>query len=212
MSFSNNLKYLRKQKNYSQDFLAEQLGYKSFTTIQKWESGIAEPSVDVLKKLAKMFNVSMDELLNEELTDEDDQKIQTSIISKNIRYLRKQKGWGQDELARRIGKSESAIQMWESDKRSPTMGTVEELTKIFDIDINTLIYKDLQTGEVNKSGFASPFEEVTNPDDAAMVFIKHPQVAAFGGYDIEKMSDEEKIEFANQILDSIKFFASKYKK
>lgn len=210
MSFSNNLKYLRKQKNYSQDYIAEQLGYKSFTTVQKWESGIAEPSVDVLKKLARMFDVSMDELLNEDLTN--DSKIQASIISKNIRFLRKQKGWGQDELARRIGKSESAIQMWESDKRSPTMGTAEELTKIFDIDINTLIYKDLQTGEINKSGYATSFEEVTNPDDAAMVFIKHPQIAAFGGYDIERMSDEEKIEFANQILDSIKFFASKYKK
>ncbi|MCR0264215.1 helix-turn-helix domain-containing protein [[Clostridium] innocuum] len=212
MSFANNLKYLRKQKNYSQDYLAEQLGYKSFTTIQKWESGIAEPSVDVLKKLADMFNVSMDELLNEELSNESHSNIQASIISKNIRFLRKQKGWGQDELAKRIGRTQPTIQLWETDKRSPTMGMVEELTKIFGIDINTLIYKDLQTGEVNKSGYATSFEEVTNPDDAAMVFIRHPQIAAFGGYDIEKMSDEEKIEFANQILDSIKFFASKYKR
>ncbi|MCR0264780.1 helix-turn-helix transcriptional regulator [[Clostridium] innocuum] len=136
----------------------------------------------------------------------------TSIISKNIRYLRKQLHMSQQQLADKTGKSESAIQMWESDKRSPTMGTVERLTEIFGIDMNTLVYEDLQTGEVNKSGFATSFEEVTNPDDAAMVFIRHPQIAAFGGYDIEKMSDEEKIEFANQILDSIKFFASKYKK
>ncbi len=136
----------------------------------------------------------------------------TSIISKNIRYLRKQLHMSQQQLADKTGKSESAIQMWESDKRSPTMGTVERLTEIFGIDMNTLVYEDLQTGEVNKSGYTTPFEEVTNPDDAAMVFIKHPQVAAFGGYDIERMSDEEKIEFANQILDSIKFFASKYKK
>ena len=136
----------------------------------------------------------------------------TSIISKNIRYLRKQLHMSQQQLADKTGKSESAIQMWESDKRSPTMGTVERLTEIFGIDMNTLVYEDLQTGEVNKSGYATPFEEVTNPDDAAMVFINHPQVAAFGGYDIERMSDEEKIEFANQILDSIKFFASKYKK
>ena len=136
----------------------------------------------------------------------------TSIISKNIRYLRKQLHMSQQQLADKTGKSESAIQMWESDKRSPTMGTVERLTEIFGIDMNTLVYEDLQTGEVNKSGFTTSFEEVTNPDDAAMVFIRHPQIAAFGGYDIEKMSDEEKIEFANQILDSIKFFASKYKK
>lgn len=136
----------------------------------------------------------------------------STIISRNIRYLRKQRNWGQDELAKRTGRTQPTIQLWETGKRSPTMEMVVKLTEIFNVDVNTLVYEDLQTGEVNKSGYATSFEEVTNPDDAAMVFIKHPQIAAFGGYDIERMSDDEKIEFANQILDSIKFFASKYKK
>ena len=47
MAFSNNLRLLRKQHSLSQEQLAEKLGYKSFTTIQKWESGVSEPSVSV---------------------------------------------------------------------------------------------------------------------------------------------------------------------
>ena len=68
MAFPTNLKYLRKKYGYSQDYIAEKLGYKSFTTIQKWESGIAEPSVAKLKILAEMFGVNMDQLLNSDLT------------------------------------------------------------------------------------------------------------------------------------------------
>nr|WP_315021751.1 helix-turn-helix transcriptional regulator [uncultured Aminipila sp.] len=76
MTFSTNLKYLRKSKGYSQDYIAEKLGYKSFTTIQKWETGIAEPSVAKLKILSDMFNVSMDELLNSDLTNVNEKKEQ----------------------------------------------------------------------------------------------------------------------------------------
>jgi len=67
MTLSNNLKYLRKSHGFSQDYIAEKLNYKSFTTIQKWESGSSEPPVAVLRELAKLYNISMDELLNSDL-------------------------------------------------------------------------------------------------------------------------------------------------
>lgn len=67
MAFSSNLRYLRKKYNLSQDELAEKLGYKSFTTIQKWESGVSEPSISVVKQLSAMFNITMDELMNIDL-------------------------------------------------------------------------------------------------------------------------------------------------
>lgn len=70
MSFSNNLRYLRKKYNMSQEDLANKLGYKSFTTIQKWESGVSEPSVTVVKQLSKIFNVSMDDIVNTDLFKE----------------------------------------------------------------------------------------------------------------------------------------------
>ena len=52
----------------SQDELAAKLGYKSFTTIQKWESGVSEPSVSTLKIIADLFSVSMDQMINDDLS------------------------------------------------------------------------------------------------------------------------------------------------
>lgn len=46
-----NIKYLRLKQGLSQDFIADKLGYKSYTTIQKWESGVSEPPVKKLREL-----------------------------------------------------------------------------------------------------------------------------------------------------------------
>ncbi len=69
MSLGDNIRYLRLQHNYSQEYLSETLGYKSYTTIQKWESGVSEPPVKKLKELATIFNVDMDDLANKDFTN-----------------------------------------------------------------------------------------------------------------------------------------------
>ena len=68
MKFKENLRYLRRCNNMSQDDLAKLFGYKSFTTVQKWEDGTAFPKVENLNKLAQIFNVELDHLLNLDLT------------------------------------------------------------------------------------------------------------------------------------------------
>lgn len=68
MSLGENIKYLRTQKGLSQDFIADKLGYKSFTTIQKWESGVSEPPITKLKELATILDTDIDDLANKDLT------------------------------------------------------------------------------------------------------------------------------------------------
>ncbi len=75
MCLADNIRYLRTKKGFSQEYLANELGYKSFTTIQKWESGIAEPPIKVLRKLAELFNVDIDDLANKKLQYETDENI-----------------------------------------------------------------------------------------------------------------------------------------
>lgn len=70
MKFKENLRFLRRANNMSQDELAEKLGYKSFTTVQKWEDGTSFPKVSNLNKMASIFNVELDDLLNVDLTCE----------------------------------------------------------------------------------------------------------------------------------------------
>lgn len=68
--FGSNIRYLRKIKNMSQDELAEKLGYKSFTTIQKWESGKSEPNLKKLNEISSIFNVDIDKLATTDLSVE----------------------------------------------------------------------------------------------------------------------------------------------
>ena len=70
MGLAENIRYLRTKLGYSQDYLAEQLGYKSYTTIQKWESGVSEPPIKKFKELANILNVDINDLANRDLTAE----------------------------------------------------------------------------------------------------------------------------------------------
>lgn len=67
MSLGNNIRYLRKQHGMSQDEFADRLGYKSYTTIQKWESGVSEPPIKIADAISKMFNVDIADLVNADL-------------------------------------------------------------------------------------------------------------------------------------------------
>ena len=60
MNFKANIRYLRKINGISQQQIAQYLGYKSFTTIQKWEDGSSIPKYDTLKKIADYFNIRID--------------------------------------------------------------------------------------------------------------------------------------------------------
>lgn len=67
MCLSENIRYLRKKMNLSQEELADKLGYKSYTTIQKWESGVADPPLKSLGKMSKIFSIDMDTLTGKRL-------------------------------------------------------------------------------------------------------------------------------------------------
>ena len=65
MTLGEKLSKLRKEYNYTQEQLADILGV-SRQSISKWESDIAYPETDKLVKMGKLFECSMDYLLNED--------------------------------------------------------------------------------------------------------------------------------------------------
>lgn len=69
MSLGDNIRFLRIQRGYSQDYVAEQLGYKSYTTVQKWESGVSEPPIKKLKELSILLKADMNDMANTDMTD-----------------------------------------------------------------------------------------------------------------------------------------------
>ena len=65
MEFSEKLQLLRKQRGWTQEQLAEHI-YVSRTAVSKWESGKGYPSIDSLKALAQVYEVTIDGLLSGE--------------------------------------------------------------------------------------------------------------------------------------------------
>ena len=78
------IKSYRESKNMTQNEIADILGVKS-ATVSKYESGTLEPNIESLKKLAEIFEVSVDELLNDEQDRFDISKINV------LNILREQK-------------------------------------------------------------------------------------------------------------------------
>ena len=66
MEIGNKILELRKKNNLSQEALAEKIGV-SRQTISKWELGETSPDIKQAKELSKVFNVSLDELTDNDI-------------------------------------------------------------------------------------------------------------------------------------------------
>ena len=64
MKFCDKLQKIRKENNITQEQLADKLDV-SRQAVSKWESGLAYPDTEKLIQISKIFNVSLDELVND---------------------------------------------------------------------------------------------------------------------------------------------------
>ncbi len=64
MNIGNNISALRKKKGITQEELANELGV-SAQAVSKWENGTSDPSTSNLFALAKLYGISVEELLKE---------------------------------------------------------------------------------------------------------------------------------------------------
>lgn len=80
-TFATRLKQLRKERGWSQDILAERLEI-SRSAVGNYETGIREPSFEMLETIADLFNVDMDFLTGRTETTTD---LKDALISAYIR-------------------------------------------------------------------------------------------------------------------------------
>lgn len=73
MTFGEKLKQLRKEKNYSQEELAEKLSI-SRQAVTKWETDAGTPDIENIKAISALFGVSLDELILGKEGEESDNK------------------------------------------------------------------------------------------------------------------------------------------
>lgn len=73
------------------------------------------------------------------------------MFSQNLKYLRQKHDMEQIDLAHKLGrKSASSISEWEKGKYTPKLLTLNEISRIFNVNIDDLMEKDLSNPDNNK--------------------------------------------------------------
>ena len=68
IKFNENLKLLRKERSLTQEALADALGVTA-GAVYKWEAGISSPELEMLIRIADLFDTSVDTLLGYEMAE-----------------------------------------------------------------------------------------------------------------------------------------------
>ena len=81
MNLSDNIKKIRKENNLSQEQLADKLNV-SRQSVSKWESGQAYPEMDKVLQICQLFNLNIDELMNQDIKEVNNRKQEKSNLNK----------------------------------------------------------------------------------------------------------------------------------
>lgn len=149
MGLGDNIRYLRNKYGYSQDFIANKLGYKSFTTIQKWESGVSEPPIKKLQELSELFNVDMDDMINKDILFFDNKNSSSSanneqerlckIFSKNLNYYMDKYGKTRQDMCETLGVKYTTFTDWVEGNSYPRIDKIELMANYFGISKSDLV-------------------------------------------------------------------------
>ena len=124
------------------------------------------------------------------------------MFGQNLKKLRTSKNLSQSKLSKILGISSSTIGMYEQGRRFPDQTILTKIADFFDVSTDYLLGRNPQ----------NPPTKFNNATDAMEFILKLPTVMAYGGYDATKLSDEEIIDFANDLLQQIELISYKYKK
>ncbi len=130
-------------------------------------------------------------------------------IGAKIKQIRKEKKISAEKLASELGVSVSTVYRYEDSKiEKIPVHIFDKLCTILEVSPAELMGTEAERTEEKTESFPQVFE---NPQEAMEFMLKIPTLAAFGGYNPEKMSDETIVEFANEILQQLKLVSYKYK-
>lgn len=139
------------------------------------------------------------------------------MLGDKIKSLRKEKRVTQQELADKIEVSQSTIGMIESGKKTGSPQTLIKLAEFFGVTVDYLLSDDKESEKVKvnsktiKNDFPIVPDHFTDPEEARTYVTKH-QIFGYGGFDPYRMSDEDILNFANEMLSQAELLGYKYMK
>ncbi|MDI9363625.1 MAG: LexA family transcriptional regulator [Flavobacterium sp.] len=101
-----------------------------------------------------------------------------SYAGKNFRYLRKLRGWTQEEFANRLNIKRSLIGAYEEERAEPRLDVLETMSAIFKLSLDELLLQDLS--EVKGSSYLEQRRKLKSA--AQSVSVQFVPVKAAAGY------------------------------
>lgn len=138
MYLRENLVYLRKKRSLSQEEVGQMLGVSS-QVVSNWERGYTNGmAVETIISLAKLFSVSIDDLLTKDL------RPMGSVLSMNLRYLRKRNKYTQEDMTKLLGyKDKSSYCLIENGITQISVNNLVNVAEFFGFTVDDLLKKDL---------------------------------------------------------------------
>lgn len=139
-------------------------------------------------------------------------------LGKRIKFLREEKELSQLEFSKILNISNSTLSQYEAGNRMPGDEIKKKIAEYFNVSLDYLMgasnirnpYQINTKSNDNEEQNLIP-EEFTNADEARAYVNKH-QIFDSGGFDADKLDDNEILEFANALLEQMKMVSYKYKK
>ena len=157
-NFSNNLKFLRNYFKLNQLQLGNKLG-KDYSTIGKWENGTRSPTMQDTLDVCVFFNIDLNDIILKDLRKEVEKGMvlgktiersrHVCYLPNNISFLRKKHNMTQSDLGNLFGYSASTISGWETSYRTPDPFDLQELSRIFEANIDDLMNVDIESEYLN---------------------------------------------------------------
>lgn len=133
----------RKALDLGQKELSDAL-FVSIPTISKWEKGNRLPDLTLIGELAKTLKVDIESLCNlkEELnnTYDEENEFNIELFSKHFKYLRKVNDISLQDLASKLNVRYQTISKWENGESLPSITSLIECAKIFNVSIAEIYY------------------------------------------------------------------------
>lgn len=132
-------------------------------------------------------------------------------INKRIQSRREELEITQKDLAEKIGLNVSVMNRIESGERPARDDEIIKIAEVLRVTTDYLLGLTNNSTKTQSTKIESNYE-FTTPEEAMSFLLSQEVIMGFGGFDIDKLSDEDKIQFANELLGQLKLLSYKYKK
>ncbi len=130
------------------------------------------------------------------------------IFGERLKSLREEKGFTQQDIANILGVGRATIAGYETKGKQPDYEKLMKLAEFFNCSIDYLLGRTNQRNP-KKLELLTEFK---TPEEAMKFILEQNVIMGFGGFDINKMDDDEVVEFANELLNQLRILSYKYKK